>query len=724
MNTARHSRLAQQIVNHAISRTRYLGERRMSSAFSATTRDAIQRIYVINLDRQPARWRQMMKELGGVQDSSGNPLLAMTRRYSAVDARYLSDLPDRQVVEPSFSLADQLFVEPNPLLKGLVDPHERMISMTRQEIAVALSHIGVWRRIAQDDRSYTLVLEDDVTFRRGFARVMDRTWFDLLDGELEPTGIEMLYVSYQEALYQPPFEHQSRLWLRPSSGLWQLSGYILSRSGAQALLDLLPVRGPVDLWLNHQFQRLQVYATRDSIVKQRVDLPSSNSYSVLPVLTALGVFSREKPNHFKGERLPRPVFGFGDQASGLSGLASALLMLGYRCCSDLSDLPSQELHELLGDGRGRIFDAYVNIGALDGDALVKLAKVYSDARFIFSASESTHASLAYNDEAGTDDWTKVAARLNAINAQVLVLQEEEPDKWELLRNFLGTAYPAHQYPSCIDRPRRLLNGNNDNMVGKHSAQGLLGDTSPWVIPNKSWRGLMISAPTSSEPSTEKECYTLESAGLDDDRWWLRDDTFPSNLALFRPQNLSTIGNVTRICLREEFTPVRNFTSGAIASRARHLYGRYAAVLKPPRVPGLVTGIFLHRDTPRQEIDIEFLGNAPTKLLLNVYFNPGMEGTKLEFGYRGTPTLIDLGFDATADFHRYEIEWEPHIIRWRVDGLLVHERCEWNPTPIPHLPMQFNANLWPSRSRQLAGRLAKRDLPAYAEIRSMVVSPSH
>ncbi len=621
------------------------------------------------------------------------------------------------------SLADQLFVEPNPLLKGLVDPHERIISMTRQEIAVALSHIGVWRRIAQDDRSYTLVLEDDVTFKRGFARVMDRTWFDLLDGELEPTGIEMLYVSYKEALYQTSFEHQSRLWMRPSSGLWQLSGYILSRGGAQALLDLLPVRGPVDLWLNHQFQRLKVYATPESIVKQRVDLPSSNSYSVLPVLTALGVFSREKPNHFKGERLPKPVFGFGDNGSGVTALASALLMLGYRCCSDLSDLPAREMHQLLGNGRDRIFDAYVNIGALDGDALVNLAKAYSDARFIFTTSESTPASSAYNEEAGMA-WTKVAARLKAINAQVLLLPEEEPDKWELLRNFLGTAYPAHQFPSCIDRPKRLLSKNNGGMVLGHGVQDLLGDTSPWVIPNKSWRGLTVTAPIGSVPVSAKNCYTLESTEFDHDRWWLRDDTFPSNLALFRPQNLSTFGDVTRITLREEVTPVRTFTSGAIASRARHLYGRYAAVVKPPRVPGLVTGIFLHRDTPRQEIDIEFLGNAPNMLLLNVYFNPGIEGTKLEFGYRGTPTLVDLGFDATEDFHRYEIDWEPHVIRWRVDGRLVHERCEWHPTPIPHLPMQFNVNLWNSRSRRLAGRLSKRDLPASAEIRSLGAAPSH
>ena len=112
------------------------------------------------------------------------------------------------------------------------------------------------------------------------------------------------------------------------------------------------------------------------------------------------------------------------------------------------------------------------------------------------------------------------------------------------------------------------------------------------------------------------------------------------------------------------------------------------------------------------------------MLVNVYYNPGDAGTKLEYGYRGTPALIDLGFDATSEFHRYEIEWWSDIIRWHVDGRLVHERVMWDPTPIPHLPMQFNVNLWHSRSRELAGKLAASDLPAQSYVRQIGVhSPS-
>jgi beta-glucanase (GH16 family) len=108
------------------------------------------------------------------------------------------------------------------------------------------------------------------------------------------------------------------------------------------------------------------------------------------------------------------------------------------------------------------------------------------------------------------------------------------------------------------------------------------------------------------------------------------------------------------------------------------------------------------------------------MLVNVFYNPGGEGASFDYGYRGSPTYIDLGFDASESLHRYAIEWDPSHIRWLVDDKLVHERAEWDPTPIPHLPMALHVNTWPSRSRELAGRLAVGRLPATAVVRSLAV----
>ena len=140
---------------------------------------------------------------------------------------------------------------------------------------------------------------------------------------------------------------------------------------------------------------------------------------------------------------------------------------------------------------------------------------------------------------------------------------------------------------------------------------------------------------------------------------LRDDTFPDNLALFSPSNFAAIAKgIGQLTLQRGRTSVRDYTSAALSTRNGYRYGRFAADLMPAKVSGRVTGMFLHRNSPRQEIDIEFTGNDTTKMLVNVYFNPGEEGARLEYGYRGTPVLIELGFDAVGAFHRYEIEWTP------------------------------------------------------------------
>jgi beta-glucanase (GH16 family) len=205
------------------------------------------------------------------------------------------------------------------------------------------------------------------------------------------------------------------------------------------------------------------------------------------------------------------------------------------------------------------------------------------------------------------------------------------------------------------------------------------------------------------------------------RWILRNDTFPGNLGLFRPANVSTESDEgVSLAVVQEPLGVREFSAAAISSRRRFRYGRFEATLKATNVSGVVTGFFLHRTTPRQEIDIEITGNRPTQLLANVFYNPGTEGAKFDYGYRGTPAAIPLGFDASKGSHRYAIEWEPSEIRWLVDGELVHRRAIWNPTPIPHLPMTLHVNTWPTRSRELAGRLALRALPASAYVSRITV----
>jgi len=175
-----------------------------------------------------------------------------------------------------------------------------------------------------------------------------------------------------------------------------------------------------------------------------------------------------------------------------------------------------------------------------------------------------------------------------------------------------------------------------------------------------------------------------------------------------------------LSVRRESLGVRNYSAACFFSRDRYLFGRFEAIIQASKVPGVITGFFLHRDSPRQEIDIEISGHRTDRLLVNVFYNPGGEGAQFDYGYRGAPSYIDLGFDASESGHRFAIEWGPCEIRWLVDNRLVHRRADWEPTPIPNLPMALHVNAWPSRSKELAGRLTSRRLPTTTFIRSIAL----
>ncbi len=165
-------------------------------------------------------------------------------------------------------------------------------------------------------RMLQLVLEDDIRFERGFGGILDQAWREMEDADQANPGFDILYVSYGEVRNGAPKELVSKNVFRPERGLWYLSGYVLSKKGAQALLDLLPCCGPIDLWINHQFRKLDVRALRRSVINQRRDLHSTNSYSILPALSRIGVLNNVNSALFHGRPIHSPVFAFGAPDQG------------------------------------------------------------------------------------------------------------------------------------------------------------------------------------------------------------------------------------------------------------------------------------------------------------------------------------------------------------------------------------------------------------------------
>jgi hypothetical protein len=93
----------------------------------------------------------------------------------------------------------------------------------------------------------------------------------------------------------------------------------------------------------------------------------------------------------KSAALPASVFAFGKSGSGLNALATALSTLGYRCYSDITDLPANEKAQLFNRRRDMLFNAYVNVHSLDAPSLSALAKLHRNAHFIWTVDGESPA---------------------------------------------------------------------------------------------------------------------------------------------------------------------------------------------------------------------------------------------------------------------------------------------------------------------------------------------
>ena len=668
-----------------------------------TGRDKIEAIMVINLDRQPGRWHRVERELGRFRTSDGAPLTSIVKRFSAIDARDGRSAAATADVDPNYRIGDQLYVQPDPRLSGCFNADEP-VRMTRQEIAVARSHIEVWKTIATGLHKYVLVLEDDVWFRRGAAASISRGWQAALK-RCRGEGPHLLYLSYADAGGSAERADVCDELFSPVRGLWFLSGYVLSREGAAALLRAMPIIGPVDMWINYYFDELGALALSSPAILQRPDGASDNAYSVLPYLARAGIVDAGSGAMSPHRARVGPVVAWSSGGERES-LAMALSMLGLRVRAfDGHEEQVQEPHlqQLFGT-----FDALIDPPLAHGALANVVAR--EEIKLIVEIDASQKNSI---------DPKSLPPSRTAIFTQGRLTGRP----WEPLCTLLGVAEPIDSFPVGAQRGLRLFRDDRSRSVHDfepdHRRRSSLIDESPWVLPPEAdWLPLTPAARSLPHSGRSIVHEPMTSTPLE-----IRSvvETFPGNLAVFAHDAITYNDSGANIRISEKASGHRLYQSGALASKQLFDHGRFEAEIRAASGPGLVTGFFLHRDAPRQEIDVELAGDDPRRMLINVYFNPGDDGAAMGFGYRGTPCYIDLGFDSTRDFHLYAITWQPGRIIWSVDGIIVHERVGWDPTPIPHLPMRLHANLWAPRSEKLAGRVIKANLPTTATFRNISVS---
>lgn len=130
-----------------------------------------------------------------------------------------------------------------------------------------------------------------------------------------------------------------------------------------------------------------------------------------------------------------------------------------------------------------------------------------------------------------------------------------------------------------------------------------------------------------------------------------------------------------------------YASGEYRTNRHYGYGFYEVRFKAAKGDGLVSSFFTYtgpsENNPHDEIDIEILGKNPRQMQIN-YFTGGTGKHE---------AMIDLGFDASEDFHNYAISWSKDSIAWFVDGKKIHTETG-SRGPLPTHPGRIMVNLWP------------------------------
>ncbi|MFW5871911.1 MAG: glycosyltransferase family 25 protein, partial [bacterium] len=423
-----------------------------------TNNNEIQTAFIINLDRQKNRWRHFEKEAKFQKLTGNKSLFDYCQRISAIDGKDIElKFFSSNLIETLYPLSDQYYVDPDPRLLPIIRNKNVQISLTKEEIAVGLSHVKVWKKIIEKELDYALILEDDVFFKKDFAIAINQIWQELPNNRIDGYKFDLLYLSFKEVDRGLEKQNFTRNILKPLRGLWWFSGYVLSYTGAKKLLKELPIRGPVDLWINHKFSLLDVYSSKKSIITQRLDLKSDNNYSILPILSQVGIQSDKTHLLLEQKKGRNPVFviSYNDFYSEFFG--ETLSLLGYRCCINRWGEFTQRIDKIISKNETLLFDAYAGFNSILFH-YTEIKKLYPNAVFIIEDPFTRkNGELVINSV--EQEVLKSALKYFSNNTQYsLILNLNEIKNWSIICDFLNCEIPKFSTPKikqCFESPVRL-----------------------------------------------------------------------------------------------------------------------------------------------------------------------------------------------------------------------------------------------------------------------------
>jgi beta-glucanase (GH16 family) len=208
----------------------------------------------------------------------------------------------------------------------------------------------------------------------------------------------------------------------------------------------------------------------------------------------------------------------------------------------------------------------------------------------------------------------------------------------------------------------------------------------------------------------------EFDSYDPQQWQLESFTFPGNLAQFTPANATFANGLATLSLTPEPGDTAEPYRGVeMRSHATVTYGKVESRIRFAKGSAVVSSlVLLYTPWPADnwnELDVEFLGQYSDRAQLNeqVYTGPPVSAPVTQ---SVTPTqypaFVSLGFDPSADFHVYGIEWTPAQVAFTVDGATVHT---WS-TQIARmtLPQNILLTIWASSAAAWAGPVGADTAP--------------
>jgi endo-1,3-1,4-beta-glycanase ExoK len=198
----------------------------------------------------------------------------------------------------------------------------------------------------------------------------------------------------------------------------------------------------------------------------------------------------------------------------------------------------------------------------------------------------------------------------------------------------------------------------------------------------------LSAPAPGDASGRPlgESFFDDFAVFDEGRWYVSDgwsNGDHQNCQWSRRAVTHAPGQVT-LGFLPEASATHAYLCGEIQTRPRFGYGTYEARIRSDDGSGLNAAFFTYigpvHGERHDEIDFEILTANLNEVTVNTYVD----------GEAHHGAVYPLPNPANAEFHVYSFVWEPGVLRWFVDGELIHTV---ESEILPERPQKIYLSLW-------------------------------